>query len=80
MKCSGYRTNALNIHRYFVDWLKEFLELVKLILVVFYKEVIFVYFRLGIALVEREGILKSNYAFDHKVSTVLSNATISNEP
>jgi hypothetical protein len=42
VKCSSYRTDALNMHRYFVDWLKEFLELAKLILVVFCKEVIII--------------------------------------
>jgi hypothetical protein len=80
MKCSGCRANALNMHRYFVDWLKEFLKLAKLILVVFCKEVIFIDSRLGIALVERKGVLQPNSSFNHEVSTILSNTSVSNEP
>lgn len=68
------------MHRDFVDWLKELLELAKLILVVLYKEVILSNGRLYIALVEREGVLKPNTSFDHKVSAVLSDATVVHEP
>jgi hypothetical protein len=79
MKCSGYRSNTLYELRYLVDRLKEVSKLAKLVLVVLYKEVIFKDSRYLISLVERKGVFKLDYTLDHKVGTILPNATVCNE-
>ena len=62
-----------------MDWFKEILELVKLVPVVFRKQVILVNIRLLVALVERKSILQVDATLDYEVGAVLSDSTISNE-
>jgi hypothetical protein len=76
---SGRRSNTLYELRYLVDRLKEVSKLVKLALVVLYKEVIFKDSRCLISLVERKGVFKLNYTLDYKVGTILPNTTVYNE-
>lgn len=65
MKCSSCRTNALHMERYFVDRLKEILELAKLVPVVFGKKVALVNIRFLVALIKHKGILQVDTALDH---------------
>ena len=78
MKCSSYRTNTLHEHRNFIDWFEEISELGEFVLILVSEMVVLIDREVLVVLVERKGILKSDATLNHEISTVLSDAAISN--
>jgi hypothetical protein len=61
-----------------VDWFKKISELAKLVLILVSEVVVLIYCEVLVVLVERKGILKLDTTLNHKISTILSDAAVSN--
>jgi hypothetical protein len=61
-----------------VDWFKKISELAKLVLILVSEVVVLIYCEVLVVLVERKGILELDTTLNHKISTILSDAAVSN--